>query len=96
MRLGSFKYNFPEFQCMRNNYAKNTFHCISAIITQWLGQYTVLGGVIFLWQTFAIFKRIARKFLNFQNNSKQRHNCLRYERALKIFYFHILNMANFG
>jgi hypothetical protein len=77
MRLGTFKFNSPEFQCMRNNYAKYTFHCVFAIITQWFGQYIVFGAVIFLWQILAVlrkvfsknkipfFKRISSKFLNF-------------------------------
>lgn len=47
MRLGSFKYNSPEFQCMRNNYAKSTFHCIFAIITEWVIQYIVLEEKLF-------------------------------------------------
>jgi hypothetical protein len=28
--------------------------------------------------------------------AKSRHNCLKYERVLKILYFHILNIAEFG
>ncbi len=35
MRLGNFKFNFSEFQQLRNNYAKYTFCCIFVITTQW-------------------------------------------------------------
>ncbi len=37
MRLGGFKYNFPEFQHMRNNYAKHTFCSIVLIKFHKLG-----------------------------------------------------------
>ncbi len=50
-------------------------------------------------------RMICRKFPVFSNRQKQtkrkqiaknRHNCLKYESVLQIFYFHILNLAKFG
>jgi hypothetical protein len=41
-------------------------------------------------------KNIRSQIPSFYKGKKNRHNCLQYEKALKIFYFHILNVAKFG
>jgi hypothetical protein len=63
MRAGSFNFEFdsPEFQFMRNNYAKYTIHCVFAIITQWFGEYIVFGAVIFLWQISPFYAKCFQK-----------------------------------
>jgi nucleoid DNA-binding protein len=38
MRFNSFKLNFPEFQQLKNKYAKYTVHSVFAMVTQWLGR----------------------------------------------------------
>jgi hypothetical protein len=37
-----------------------------------------------------------RKILKSPKIAKSQHNCQKYERVLKIFHFHILNIAEFG
>jgi hypothetical protein len=37
-KLDNFKFNFSEFQQLRNNYANYTFRCVFVIVTQWLRQ----------------------------------------------------------
>ncbi len=37
-RFDGFKFNFSEFQQLRNKYAKYTLYCIFVIVTQWLEQ----------------------------------------------------------
>jgi len=71
----------------------------------------MLEPMILLWQVFPIlqknifmkqhyvinftFKKIVKKKkINFL--FKTHHNCLQYERVLKILYCHVLNIAKFG
>jgi hypothetical protein len=54
-----------------------------------------------LWRIFSILGKIfsnkfCHKFTFKKIIPKNCHNCLQYERVLKIVYFHILNIAKFG
>ncbi len=41
-------------------------------------------------------KEIVKKIFFIKNFTKNRHNCLQYERMLKIFYFHSLHITKFS
>jgi len=72
----------------------------------------MLEPMILLWQVFPIlqknifkkqyyvinfmFKKIVKKQKKINFLFKTHHNCLQYERVLKILYFHVLNIAKFG
>jgi hypothetical protein len=55
---------------------------------------------IFLIVNFCHFEKniMEKNYLTYFFNflAKTPHNCLEYDRVLKISYFHILNIANFG
>jgi len=82
---------------MKINKQDSCYSRKSKCVTQWFFLYQ---NFAILWKNILLQVPCLLEFSFPKKNSlqiyKNHHNCLQYERVLKNFYFHILNIAKFG